>query len=304
MTTNDNSAETGPIKRLDALADGNKNGQMLVIYLPEGSVIVDRTDINLSAAPQQIVEKTVTTPITERKPYEDSSTQPSQTTLQEIVQIAIQEVLQNSLKTSEKSEIPTRPEIPTKSDSHPHVPRLTHGVHFPRRRISWIHGINTLLVTYIILVSVLPAMLSSFFGIGVYASKVSHPYASISAGDLMITRQLLARDLRVNDVLLVRNADTWRLDARQVTARTKDATGTILTTVSTRGQSSTRQFSMSDTSKVFKVSTIVPKLGYVPMILSSTLTKVLGGLFVLFLNVRVHFQRSRRRRLGIPVQPI
>ncbi len=307
MASNENVPDSLRPKDVDAMDAENKKGQMLVIYLPEGSVIVDRTDIDLSTAPREIIERTITVPTARERANEAS--QPKEATLQELVQMTVKEVLQNTTKLAPEPEtVPTSAtpqfDIPIEPRQHVYVPRITHGVHFPRRRLNWVHGLNTLLVTYIVLVSVLPAVLSSFFGVAIYASKVAHPGASIASGDLMVCKQLAASDLKVNDVVLLRNGNTWRLDPRQVVSRTSDASLSTVTTASTAGQASNTTLSMANTSEVYKVSTIVPKLGYVPMILSDTITKVIGALLILVLNLMVHYRRSRRRRLGIPVQPI
>src|SRR5512141_862797 len=73
----------------------DKKGQMLVIYLPEGSVIVDRTDMHLSSAPQAIVEHVApkAEPAKEEPVVERAAPQQMQPTLQEVVQLAVQEIL-------------------------------------------------------------------------------------------------------------------------------------------------------------------------------------------------------------------
>lgn len=299
MAINENPAEPMPAKAFEALDPENKNGQMLVIYLPEGSVIVDRTDIDLSKAPKEIVEKTITVPTPQEKVAEAAAPQPKQATLQELVQMTVQEVMSNTAKPSPQPEPPIETDLPF---AHPH---RRHGLHLPRRRrLNWVHGLNTLLVTYITLVSVIPAVLSSFFGIAIYAAKTAHPGASIAVGDLMVCKQLSASSLKVNDVVLLRNGNTWRLDPRQVVSRTSDASTSIVTTASTGAQATQASSTMPNTSEVYKISSIVPKLGYVPMVLSDTITKILGALFILILNLRVHYRRDRRRRLGLPVQPL
>ena len=302
MAINENSSDSMPAKTAEQIEAENKKAQMLVIYLPEGSVIVDRSDVDLTAVPQKIVEKTITAPTpqtTAEEPLKPTpAAQPMQPTLQEVVQLAVQEVMQTSAKSPSAS-------VPREGEefSRP-TPRRTHGIHIRRRRrrINWIHALNLSLISYIVLVSILPAILSSFFGVAVYASKVSHPGASIAVGDLMICKELPAFSVKVNDVVLVRDGSTWRLDARQVTSNSSNATQSTLITASTSGIASSKTYVMSNDSQVYKVSTIVPKLGFVPMVLASTVVKVLGALFVLILNVSVHYRHARRRRPGMIIR--
>lgn len=309
----------------------DKKGQMLVIYLPEGSVIVDRTDINLSAAPK-IVAEPVEAKAEPAKQVENVTPQPLQPTLQEVVQLAVQEVLQitgHAPKETPKTVTPApvaetqapvgeRPaafadypapvaranpspvERPANSHVGAHVPQGVQRVHVHRRRkLNWVHGINTLLVAYVLMVAIVPAVMSSAFGTAVYASKVAHPGALIAKGDLMVCTELPASQLKVNDVLLVRDGNSWRLDVRQVTSVATTGDLSTITTASTGGAAIDKTYVLPKDGGSYKVSRVIPKLGYVPIVLSSTIAKVLGGLFILVLNLMVHYRRLRRRRLEL-----
>ena len=316
----------------------DKKGQMLVIYLPEGSVIVDRTDVNLSSAPQAILEHVApapaasapAAPVPAAPVVESAAPQQLQPTLQEVVQLAVQEVLQitghsaNQVPKVEApiSEVP-RAEVPRavekSSDAFADYPAsaLKSGapatavpaksapvrtgarrVHVRRRRkMNWVHGVNTFLVAYLLLVAIVPAVLSSAFGMAIYASKVPHPGALIARGDLMVSKLIPTSSLKVNDVLLVRDGNSWRLDARQVTSNTTSGDLSTITTASIGGVALDKTYVMAKNSGSYMVSRVIPKLGYAAIILSSTLVKVLGGLFILILNLTVHYRRSRKRRL-------
>ena len=305
----------------------DKKGQMLVIYLPEGSVIVDRTDMHLSSAPQAVIEHVMPTP--EPAPIEPVAEravpQQLQPTLQEVVQLAVQEVLQmigHSKDQSPKVEAPivetpradekiseafadypapvsksaaSAGTAPTVKSPAPQGARRVHVRR--RRRVNWVHGINTFLVVYLLLVAIVPAVLSSAFGIAIYASKSSHPGALIASGDLMVCTELPASKLKVNDVLLVRDGNSWRLDARQVTSNTTNGSLATITTASTGGVAIDKTYVLPEKSSAYVVSRVIPKLGYVPIVLSSTFAKISGGLFILILNLTVHYRRSRKRRL-------
>lgn len=283
----------------------DKKGQMLVIYLPEGSVIVDRTDINLSAAPAAVVEQ-VEVRAEAKKEVEALAPQSLQPTLQEVVQIAVQEALKitgHSQTVVPKVEVP-KVEVPAeKPASAPigaHALQGAQRVHVRRRRkLNWVHGINTLFVAYLLMVAIVPAVMSSAFGTAVYASKVAHPGVLIAKGDLMVCSELPASQLKVNDVLLVRDGNSWRLDARQVTSVATSGDLSTITTASTDGAAIDKTYVLPKDGGSYKVSRVIPKLGYVPIILSSTIAKVLGGLLILVLNLTVHYRRLRRRRLEI-----
>lgn len=312
----------------------DKKGQMLVIYLPEGSVIVDRTDTNLSEAPKEIVEQ-VAAKAAPAQEVPASAPQQLQPTLQEVVQLAVQEVLQiaglaqhaapkvepvapvaeiakpieerkgpsGDYSTPTPRQNPQTVDRPSPAIANAHGEKGARRVHVRRRRkLNWVHGVNTLLVTYLLLVAIVPAVMSSAFGTAVYASKSAHPGALISKGDLMVCTELPASQLKVNDVLLVRDGNSWRLDARQVTSVSTSGSVTTVNTGSTGGAAIDKTYVLPKDSGSYKVSRVIPRLGYVAIILSSTIVKVLGGLFILVLNLTVHFRRLRRRRLELVIR--
>jgi hypothetical protein len=300
----------------------DKKGQMLVIYLPEGSVILDRTDINLSTTPHAIVEQI--TPKVEQKVIEPAVEEPVvqqlQPTLQEVVQLAVVEALRitqgASNKIEKKNEMPaikstqenvensvivpepSPPELEKAPLNVARSPRVGRRVHVRRRRrINWVHGINTLLVGYVLIISIVPTVLSSAFGMAIYASNVSHPSARISQGDLMVSQIFPAIKVQVNDILLERDGHLWNLEVRKVTSNTSNGTLSTMTTTSTGGVALDETHVLTNNAGTYKVSRVIPKLGYVPIVLSSIIVKVLGGLSILILNLTVHMRRSRRRRL-------
>lgn len=329
MMTDENTPDSKAFHPDDAPGSDSKKGQMLVIYLPEGSVIVDRTDMGIHPAYEPITERvtptTVATPAPEITPPAISASvpQPLQVTLEEIVHLVVQEMMHNnekgasSIQPIEKVKTPSteqpsrKPEFADELDSinrprpaarliatpaqAPHVRRM----HFRKRRqLNWVHGVNTFFVTFIVLVSVVPAILSSFYGVAIYASRAPHPGASIAQGDLMVSHVMPASGLKANDVVLVRDGNTWQLDVRQVTSNTTGSGISTLTTESTGGLAIDKTYAMPADTKVYQVLTIVPKLGYVPMYVASTVIKVFGGLFILILNLTIHYRRSRQRRMG------
>ncbi len=280
----------------------DKKGQMLVIYLPEGSVIVDRTDINLSSAPKAVVEQ-VETKAEPANEVEKVIPQPLQPTLEEVVQLAVQEVLKitgHPQGETRKAEAPVPvAERQAAIAQHPE-PRGAHRVHVRRRRkLNWVHGVNTLLVAYLLMVAIVPAVLSSAFGMAIYASKAAYPGALIAKGDLMVSTILPASQLKVNDVLLVRDGNSWRLDARQVTSVTTNGDLSTVTTASTGGAVVDKTYVLPKDGGTYKVSRVIPELGYIPIVLSSMIVKVMGGLFILVLNLVVHYRRLPRRRLEL-----
>jgi hypothetical protein len=317
----ENTSDSKNVILENALDAADKKGQMLVIYLPQGSVIVDRTDLNISTAMQAIAEPTV--PEVARKVVEplvaETPVPQLQPTLQEVVQLAVAEVMRITelaskpiqkeppavVKAAEKSvdsavPFPDYP-APELRKAPPHVAtsqRIARRIHVRRRRkINWVSGLNTIFVAYVLLAAILPAILSSAFGMAIYAAKSAHPDVLISQGDLMVSHALPSSQLKANDVLLVRDDNSWLLDARQVTSNISNGGVSTVTTTSTGSAVAQKTYVLAKDAVSYKVTRVIPKLGYVPIVLSSTIVKVLGGLSLLILNLWVHVRRSRKQRL-------
>lgn len=321
--TDENVPDSKAVNASSTPEPADKKGQMLVIYLPEGSVIVDRTEIDLAQTPKIVAEATpgVITPvaptvtseptpevITERTPSvaaeiapaksEDSNgpdemvpTVISQITLEEIVQQAVKDALGTTISPTSTARPRRRP---IAVEPYPQASRSNR--HGPRRRLDWVHGVNIMLVIYLLLVTSVPALLSTAFGTTMYASKVTHTEVQIAAGDLMVTKQLQASQLKPNDVFLVREGRSWRLDARLVKTNTTDGTHSTITTAVVGGSSVSPTYVFQNNALTYEVTRVIPKLGYVPIVLSSTIVKVGGAFAILIFNLAFHYRRRHRRQ--------
>lgn len=338
--TDENTPDSKAFHPDETPGSDSKKGQMLVIYLPEGSVIVDRTEIsNPPVYEQPVVERSIPAHRVESAPEvapkavvtppPDLVEHPHQVTLEEMVHLVVEEMLRTTKdpgflnQPAENKESPIAEQAQLKSEFAEEVtalsqPKLTprrvvtpagpshaRRMHFRKRpHLNWVHGVNTAFVGFVVVVSLVPAILSSADGVAIYASKTPHSKATIATGDLIVSRVVPASNLKVNDVLLVRDANTWHLDVRQVTSSTS-ASGTVtLATTSTGGAATEKIYVMPESAKTFRVSSIIPKLGYVTMVFGSTLVKVVGGFFILVLNLIVHYRRSRRRNRAAFAQQV
>ncbi len=278
-----------------------KKAQMLVIYLPEGSVIVDRSDVSLSTVPQANVEQIA--PKAENKIVEPVAEAPVvqqlQPTLQEVVQLAVAEMMRitglvsNPIQNVESSvsKTPALDVVAVQARARRVKVRS-------KRKINWVHRINNLFVVYLVIVLTFPIVLSSAFGMAIYASKSSHPNALIFSGDLMVSKVLTASQLNVNDLLLVRDPNSWKLGIRQVISSATNGGVSTITTASIHSVPVNETNFSASNARSYKVSQVIPKLGYVPIVLASSLTKGLVLLALLILNLTVYLRRFRKPRFG------
>ena len=166
------------------------------------------------------------------------------------------------------------------------------------KRRSWAYRVNTLLIAYLLIATIFPLILSSMFGLSAHASRISHPGARISSGDLMVSHSKLARDLVVNDIILIRLGQNWKMDVRKVTSVTSAGKMVVLKTISTGNKATAHSEEFTKNENAYLVSKVIPHLGYVPLILGSGWMKTIGLLFILILNFTVFLNRFRRPRLN------
>lgn len=169
------------------------------------------------------------------------------------------------------------------------------------RRFRWVHAINITFVIFVTLTAVVPAALSSFFGIAIYASNTNSPGAKIYRNDLMISKIMPVNELNTNDVLLLHNDNTWALEVRQVVSRT--LIGEMSTLATSNGINTTENdsYTIGNLTRIHKVIQVVPAMGYWLSIFTSVLAKIGVGLILIALNVSVQVLRARRRRrLQVP----
>lgn len=302
MMTNEDTPDSKDINTENSPDLADKKAQMLVIYLPEGSVIVDRSDVNLATVPQAVVEQIAPKAEVSKAALNETRAVEVQSTLQEVVQLAVAEVLRitgTPLKPIQSVEPSENKIIEETVDSYS-APRRARRVHVRgrRRKINWVHDINIISAVFIAIAVVMPSILSSAFGLVIYASKSSHPNVLIFSGDLMVSKVLPASQLNINDLLLVRNPNSWKLAVRQVTSNSTNGVLSTITTASSSGGGFDNTYVLASDARSYKVSQVIPKLGYIPIVLTSGAAKGVALLALLILNLTVYIRRSRKRRFG------
>lgn len=219
-----------------------KKGQTMVIYLPEGAVIIDRSDVTSGSLPADV----------------------------------------------------TTENIRLNRDR----PSVKH--HVREHQLDWLHIFNMAFIAFIALVALFPTVLSTYFGTAVYASSSSSAHTSIYHGDLMVSKIVPTSELKFGDVLLLRNEFSWDFEVRQVTVISTPNGGdlTTITTENETGATSSDSYVIGSATPIHKITSVIPKLGDVTIILTSIPAKIVIGISLLVLNVAVQFRRARRRRVS------
>ncbi len=163
-------------------------------------------------------------------------------------------------------------------------------------RLSWIHTINIAFIVFITLTSIVPALLSESLGIAIYASDVNAPIAKIFRHDIIISKIISASESKVNDILLLHNDYTWALEVRMVSSASLSGDTVTITANDGTDSNVSDQNTVQKDTEIHKIIRVIPGMGYLLSILTSIFAKVIGGLFLLAINILLQMRRARERR--------
>ena len=276
--------------------DGQQS-QKMVIYMPEGAVIIERTGAEEHAHSAGDVIPEQTNVHEQAQPMGATSERTNIDEQQVLYRIA--KILDGITERMSVNQLAQAVGAIREPNERGHFNRLKrHQVREQRK--DWMHIINIAFIALVALVAIVPAALSTYFGIEVYASRSDSANVSIYQGDLMISKLVSASKLNVGDVLLLRNEHTWHLEVRQVTfISTSSSSGIDLTSITTEsdaGAVSRDSYNIISATHIHKVTSVIPKFGDFMVVFTSILTKITVGLFFLILNIAVQIRRARKRR--------
>lgn len=315
--------------------DGPK-GQKMVIYMPQGAVIIERIDVDEHAQPavanperpnmnQQVETVNAMIPkpsnpdehqllhriaeildgITERAKVNEQ-VQPLTDEISERTNAAEHQILYRIAEILDvvAERIDVRQPAQPLAVVIPEVRRVddlpeakAHHINWTKKHpIHWMHLINFLFVAYVAFSLIVPTLLSTFLKTEVYAASSSSSSANVHRGDLMISKLMPVSHLNVNDVVLLRNGHSWNLEVRQVQAISASAAGNTTSITTGSGGSSNVD------SYVLNSATRIHKVTtIIPGIgdLSLALTSLsarIGGYLFLFILNIIVYSRRGRRR--------
>lgn len=165
-----------------------------------------------------------------------------------------------------------------------------------RRKTNWVRLLNIAFIVFVTLTVITPVLLSSTLGIAIYASNTDAHDAKIHLGNLMISEIKPVIELSNNDVLLLHNEYTWEREIRRVISKSVDGDMVKLTTSDGIDEASTDSYTVKHSTRIHKVTRVVPMFGYLVTVLTSVPAKILVGLAVIAMNLTVQIRRARKRR--------
>ena len=148
-----------------------------------------------------------------------------------------------------------------------------------------------------IFLMVAPALATAYFGLGIFTvmSESMKPY--MAAGDEIVTDVVSAHEVQVGDVILFVNPDNLEQIAHRVVKTTTPDNQVY--TISTQGDANpavdTPALTYNTNAPIRRVITVVPKIGFVLDVISSTATKTAGS--VALIGYLVYLIRKTRRNV-------
>lgn len=227
-----------------------------------------------------------------------------QTSLQDVVELAAAEVIRITKQDFNQAQDgqSSSGEIPAENMNNAVSPtgaklvfvRKLHAIH-------WVHDLNLAFITLALIFGMTPFILSSGVDIELTAAKDSYPRWSISKGDLIVSKIVPASQIEVNDLLFLRHDISWEMDIRQVLFKVTNENISTITTSPLHGGTLETITKLASDKNSYKISKVIPNIGYASIILSSSLVKFFGALFILILNAIVFIRRKRRTRLEVVI---
>ena len=305
-------------------------GQKMTIYMPQGAVIIERTELEASSEPStQIVPEEESAPpkagvesvqslgaviniytgddshgVKEQNHPKvvatDSASMSEQQVLLRISEMldVITKRLDHDVKSTDAVNIGTLSD--EVSDKKGAISQVEQGIENPSEPVGyhfdWMHAFNLMYVSVILAVLLIPTGLESLLDTKVIPALTSYQVAGIQRGDLLVAEKVRASTLVTGDVLSLHNAFAGTSEVLQVSQISGPGVNGVMTfSIPPRvGQNLALSYSVDQDLMIYKVVKSVPIFGTVKMLLDSFYVQFFVGLAVILLNVIVHFRRHRR----------
>ena len=238
-----------------------KKGQMMLIYLPEGSVIVDRTNVDVNGG------------VDEEMPREPMS-----------AESFIREPIRRE---SFESGFGPRADRKYRGAEHIYLRR--------RHRVDWVHVTNVAFASYLALVLLIPVALSGFFGVNVTLAKKPVQALGVERGQLLISHKATLDHLNAGDLVIVTSPYMQTQMVRAISDRTTNGSRTTAIANAGPGTAFSNVITMDSSRMVRKITNYIPYLGYAGMVFGSFLIQFLGLFAVLIMNIYVYRRKLRSR---------
>ncbi len=155
--------------------------------------------------------------------------------------------------------------------------------------------LNVAFMIFLVSIMVLPALASAYFGVGIHTAMSGSMRPNLFPGDELISDVVAAKDTKVGDIVLLLNPDNLEMEAHRIVSKTP--IDKVHWNIITKGDAN----SVTDPvqklhgyTPVRRVIAIIPKVGYVLDVLSSTVVKTIGG--ALLIGINIFFILKFRRR--------
>lgn len=165
-------------------------------------------------------------------------------------------------------------------------------------RRDWSHFANVTFAIYVTIASLAPLLLSTVLGISLFDAHSNLVRGEIAKGDLMVSHTMPADRLVEGDVVILRDANSWKLEVRQVVDVTTLRGSSTISTISGTNSALTEVFTLSNDSSVRFITSHIPFLGFISILLNLLAVKIIVTAGMAFINIFAYFRRRHPRSDG------
>jgi signal peptidase len=161
-------------------------------------------------------------------------------------------------------------------------------------------NINVAFLLLVLLAMVMPALLTSYFGLSANTVVSGSMRPDIEPGDVIIAKQKVSADVRIGDVVIFLDRKTWEVQAHRVIAKKLENGIFTFTTQGDANSEPDSPFEIGASAPLRTSSAIIPNVGYTLSAMQRSDVRIYTGIALLAIMVFLIFGLQGRRKEGEP----
>ena len=161
-------------------------------------------------------------------------------------------------------------------------------------------NINVAFLALVLLAMVLPALMTSYFGLSANTVVSGSMRPDIEPGDVIIAKQKVSSDVRIGDVVIFLDRKTWEVQAHRVISKKLDKGILTFTTQGDANNEPDSPFEIGASAPLRTSSIVIPNIGYTLSAMQRTDIRIYTGIALLTAMIFLVFGLQGRSRESKP----
>ncbi len=157
-------------------------------------------------------------------------------------------------------------------------------------------NINVAFLLLVLLAMVMPALLTSYFGLSANTVVSGSMRPDIEPGDVIIAKQKVSADVRLGDVVIFLDRKTWEVQAHRVISKKLDKGIFTFTTQGDANSEPDSPFEIGSSAPLRTSSVVIPNIGYTLSAMQRSDVRIFIGFALLGIMVFLIFGLQGRRK--------